>query len=129
MADTRPDDPDQLLAMFDGLDELVEADAAWNAAPLPRVDVAAAAPLADATAAPHEHEELGWSVVPDGPPVEIVVDSPPARAERAPAHHAPPPRLSVERRAFPDAPPKGTGNVGRVRGTTAQVLASFRWES
>jgi hypothetical protein len=131
MPEMTPEDPEKLLAMFDDLDQLVDEEAAAWVAPLPATDLALPAPL-DASGA--GYEESGWSVPPEGgPSVTIDVDEAPAVAA------APPPlpasrrssaaKVSVERRTYPDPVPKGTGLTGRVRGSTAHVLAAFRWEA
>lgn len=139
MPETMPEDPEKLLAMFDDLDQLVDQEAAAWVAPLPATDLAAHAepePREPLDASGSGYEESGWSVPPEaGTSVVIDVDEAPAVAA------APPPlpmstsrrssvvTLSVERRTYPDPVPKGTGLTGRVRGSTAQVLAGFRWEA
>lgn len=129
MADVTTGDPEQLLAMFDGLDEVVDADAAWTAAPLPTIDAVSAAVRSPSVAPQDDSYEQGWSVVPAGATVEIVVDGPDTSPSATGARSLAAMSLSAERRRYPDAPPRGTGGVGRVRGTTAQVLSAFRWES
>lgn len=92
-----PTETDAILDMIDSIEEAIVQDAPWSTAP-------PEGPQADAT-----------PIASEAPPAPSV---PPARALPVPPS---------EPRSHQDPPPRSVAWVPRVSGSTAEVLARFKW--
>lgn len=94
---------DQILDMIDSIEEAIVHEAPWSNAP----------PEAPAPS-PEAAEEVA-AVEAAAAALDEVASAPAYRAPRS------------EPRPYPDPPPRSVAFIPRVRGSTEQILARFKW--